>query len=137
VTRPRTGSAEALLELRAALVVECNQGRTVPCHVDPEPFTSEEITERAEAAAACRVCPVLIECARFALLNEESNHVWGGADVTRRPAAAMRWLEELVGEGASEVHADATKTAAVPRLLSPSLSVMRCNAKGTLGGGAS
>lgn len=59
-------------------------GVQVPCQVDPDPFTSENYRDRAEAAQACRWCPALDTCRRFAESNAESWHVWAGVDLTAR-----------------------------------------------------
>lgn len=45
-------------------------------------FTSEDSTERAEAAALCTGCPVLDLCAAAARSTREG-HVYGGKDRTR------------------------------------------------------
>lgn len=70
--------------LSQALDVLADTGRPTPCQIDPEPFVSEERTERAEAALACRSCPVLDLCLTYAELGNEPFHVWGGLQPTQR-----------------------------------------------------
>jgi hypothetical protein len=72
----------ALDALRAA-------GRTWPCRNDDR-FTSELRTERAEAAAACALCPVRRACRAYGQSAQESHHVWGGHDRTPRPPGRPR-----------------------------------------------
>ncbi len=73
--------------------------RRTPCSVDPNPFTSDDPDERAEATAACAACPVLIECAAFAYANHETAAVWAGVDLTgspgRRPRKRLERLLEV------------------------------------------
>lgn len=75
----------AWLDLAAELGDAVELGRSVPCLVDPDPFTSNDRGDRLEAAAACSPCPALVECARFALANGEPAWVWAGLDLTPRP----------------------------------------------------
>lgn len=63
-------------------------GRPVPCRVDPEPFTSENYRQRAEAAQACGACPLLNPCREYAQAQDERWHVWAGVD--RRPRPTKR-----------------------------------------------
>ncbi|MGB3761833.1 MAG: WhiB family transcriptional regulator [Ornithinimicrobium sp.] len=58
------------------------EGRSTPCRVDPEPFTSDDQDDRAEAAYACAGCPALIACGTYAETAREAHHVWGGIDRT-------------------------------------------------------
>lgn len=95
MTNPRPDAAAVIAvrsELLAQLQAAADRGRSTPCWVDPAPFTSELPAERHQAAAACRACPVLVECARFALVNEETHWVWAGVDLTptRGPGAPVR-----------------------------------------------
>lgn len=69
------------LALQLAIRDLNDDGRRVPCQVDPDPFTSEDKADRAEAAEACRHgCPVRLGCLRMAVANNEPAHVWGGHD---------------------------------------------------------
>jgi hypothetical protein len=75
-------AADAWLSLLLCLVELQEGGRSTPCLRDPEPFTSDDQRERAEAAAACAGCPALVECREFAEANAEPAHVWAGVDRT-------------------------------------------------------
>ncbi len=66
----------ALSEVLAALP------RPTPCQVDPAPFRSDHVAERREAAHACRACPALEECGRYADAARETWLVWAGRDRT-------------------------------------------------------
>lgn len=59
-----------------------SERRPVPCWSDPQPFTSEDRHDRAEAATACTRCPALAACRLFAETNPEPAHVWAGEDRT-------------------------------------------------------
>lgn len=118
----RPYEATQLLKPRAAaswlaLIAEIRdaeaRGRRTPCIVDPDPYTSDRHEERAEAAAACVVCPVLVECARFALANDERAYVWGGVDLSPRRGARRNpraELEQLLGEAGPVVTARSKPT---------------------------
>ncbi len=62
-----------------------------PCAGRDE-WTSDDWRVRRYAAAHCAGCPVLTECAAFAVANRETRGVWGGTDRTSRvkPAAPQR-----------------------------------------------
>lgn len=66
--------------LTRALLDLADKGRRTPCQLDPDPFTSDERHERAEAAEQCRPCAVLAVC--DAVGAGEGFHVWGGSDRT-------------------------------------------------------
>jgi hypothetical protein len=108
----RRGAVPALLDLFAQLSAAEDRGRPAPCRLDPDPYTSDDRTERREAAAACAVCPALIECGRFALANLERAHVWGGVDLTPNPGTAKgdarRRLVLLVDDGEGTRSTDPT-----------------------------
>lgn len=70
----------AFVELLHAQRELADAGRTWPCQIDPEPFTSDSRDERAEAAEACAGCPLLEPCGRYADAAEERHHVWAGVD---------------------------------------------------------
>lgn len=76
-----TNLGAVLTDLRAS-------GASVPCWVDPDPFTSEDPAERREAATACQWCPALPACRLFAATNGETAHVWAGID--RTPKASPK-----------------------------------------------
>lgn len=98
----RPQAMRAWFDLGCRLADADDEGRPAPCRIDPAPFTSEDRAERREAALACAPCPVLIECARFALVNGEGAYVWGGVDLSPcqgRPAGRARLLELLEVEG--------------------------------------
>lgn len=79
-TRDGAAAAWSILSTRLAESVEA--GRLAPCLVDPDPFTSDELEERSEAAAACAGCSARLHCAQFAILSGERDWVWGGVDLT-------------------------------------------------------
>ncbi len=66
--------------LNRALLNLADTDRRTPCQLDPDPFTSDDWHERAEAAEQCRPCPVLAAC--DAVGDLEKFHVWGGSDRT-------------------------------------------------------
>ncbi len=55
-----------------------------PCTADPPSWFADDPEVRAEAARACRRCPVIAECAAFAAANKETFGVWAGQDRTGR-----------------------------------------------------
>lgn len=83
VVRPE--AIRAWHHLGAALADLTDAGRTTPCSTDPDPFTSDDVHQRREAAAACVACPALTACRTFADHQGEAFGVWGGAD--RAPRA--------------------------------------------------
>ena len=66
--------------LTRALIDLADERRRTPCQLDPDPFTSDDWHERAEAAEQCRPCPVLAAC--DAVGAAEPAHVWGALDRT-------------------------------------------------------
>ncbi|WP_395659145.1 WhiB family transcriptional regulator [Nocardioides sp.] len=52
----------------------------MPCLSDPQSFTADKAKDRATAVRACRRCPAIEQCGRFADLNRERFYVWGGRD---------------------------------------------------------
>ena len=73
--------------LTRALLDLADVGLRTPCQLDPDPFTSEDWRERAEAAEQCHPCPALIACG--AVGATEPAHVWGGTDRTTTPRKQM------------------------------------------------
>lgn len=84
MTHPRTDVATAWLHLLDRVQALADENRATPCRIDPEPFTSDNHLDRAEAALACQPCPLRIQCGRYALANREPVGVWGGHDLTGR-----------------------------------------------------
>jgi|JI10StandDraft_1071094.scaffolds.fasta_scaffold387317_3 hypothetical protein len=74
--------------LTRALLDLADVGRRTPCQLDPDPFTSDDWHQRAEAAEQCQPCPVLAACDAVGAL--ERWHVWGGAERTPSPTRATR-----------------------------------------------
>lgn len=56
----------------------------LPCRPDPEPFFSTDPTERQYAATLCGPCPIRVQCAAYAIANDEQDGVWGGMDLAAR-----------------------------------------------------
>jgi hypothetical protein len=56
----------------------------LPCRTNPEPFFSDDPTERQYAAKQCHRCPLLLACMRHALAADEQHGVWGGVDFEAR-----------------------------------------------------
>ncbi|WP_326730260.1 WhiB family transcriptional regulator [Streptomyces phaeochromogenes] len=56
----------------------------LPCRNDPAPFFSTRATDRQYAAGLCGPCPIRLQCASYALDNDERAGVWGGIDLTAR-----------------------------------------------------
>lgn len=92
VSSPSTAIApqadSAWRALRHQVTQLLDAGGTTPCIREPAPFTSDSTIERTEAAIACRVCPVLLECAAFAWANDERRFVWAGVDMSPRRGGA-------------------------------------------------
>ncbi|MGM0697045.1 MAG: WhiB family transcriptional regulator [Actinomycetota bacterium] len=59
--------------------VRQDAGRT---WADPDAFLSDSSAMRAEAARACRRCPVRALCGEYAETADERFGVWGGQDRT-------------------------------------------------------
>jgi hypothetical protein len=64
------------------IIAVADQPAPVPCVVDPEPYTANWSSyKNADADSAfdlCVDCPLLQQCAAFAIANEEDFGVWGG-----------------------------------------------------------
>lgn len=57
----------------------------LPCRTaDPEIFFSKSATDREQAKALCRSCPIRDACAQYALDNRQLKGVWGGTTVADR-----------------------------------------------------
>lgn len=74
----RKAALPAWKALQAAL-----EDTVPPCTADPPSWFDDDPEVRAEAARACRRCPVITECAAFATANREPFGVWGGVDRTQ------------------------------------------------------
>lgn len=58
--------------------------------VDGEPFFPRAGDDGATARAACRSCPVVVDCLLYAIDNKQEHGIWGGAsEVSRRPLARL------------------------------------------------
>lgn len=57
-----------------------DEGRSTPCQLEPDRFTSEDRSERAAATALCATCPVRRRCSVYAEAQRERWGVWGGRD---------------------------------------------------------
>lgn len=82
--------AEALDAIHEALGAAVASGERIPCRTPgPALWTSEAHEERAEAAEACRACPILDPCraaGRF-----ERFGTWGGRDAgAKKPRQEAR-----------------------------------------------
>ena len=51
-------------------------------HLEINGWLSDDPQERAEAALACRSCPVIVECLAFAQAHRTTHGVYGGRDFT-------------------------------------------------------
>lgn len=63
------------------------------CKAAPELFHPSKYTPRSEVVAAlayCRACPVVTECASYALKNCEPYGIWGGMTETERKELLLR-----------------------------------------------
>lgn len=69
-------------QLVGQLTEAAEAGSWAPCLADPQPFTSDDVEDRAAAATACTWCPGRVACARFALAADVRAWVWGGVDIT-------------------------------------------------------
>lgn len=56
----------------------------LPCRLDPDAFFSTDPTERQYAATLCGPCPIRLQCASYAIANDEQDGVWGGMDLAAR-----------------------------------------------------
>jgi hypothetical protein len=52
-------------------------------------FFPERGQDTSEAYAVCRECPVRLQCLDLAILNQESDGIWGGIPAARR----KKWLK--------------------------------------------
>lgn len=79
-------------ELTRALLDLAGQGKRTPCQHPGvrDRWTSDSRDERAYAAAACRMCPVLAQCLTAADETRAAWHVWGGIDWTTTPRRTTR-----------------------------------------------
>jgi hypothetical protein len=73
--------------LSLALEAATHRGDRVPC-AGREEWVSEDHDDRAEAAIACRPCPVTSLCAAAADENREVWGVWAGVDRSTRSRKA-------------------------------------------------
>lgn len=61
-----------------------DDGRAPVCASRPDQWSSDaRPSARADAAEACRYCPIRSACDAFATTNFETHGVWGGTDRTR------------------------------------------------------
>lgn len=70
-----------------------HRGLVIPCRTDAGwLWTSEEATDRAEAARRCTAdaCPVIEQCGAAADASAERWHVWAGVDRQARPSRPRR-----------------------------------------------
>lgn len=58
----------------------------VPCRAaaDPSRWISDDPRTAAEAAEACRACPLLRECRAHARTSHEAGGIWGGESAASR-----------------------------------------------------
>lgn len=76
-------SAHTILTLAVEAALE--RGTRIPCRDRPE-WLSDDPEERAEAADACRPCPVIELCAEAAHSKPRQQFgVWAAKDYTRTP----------------------------------------------------
>jgi hypothetical protein len=70
-----------IAQLGRAVTDALSQGQAVPC-VGRDEWISEDLEERAEAAALCKPCPILAACASAAPSQRRvgSFGVWAGVD---------------------------------------------------------
>lgn len=96
-------------ERRRRVVVASSHGRTLVAH-DPDPswrsraacrgldpglFFPEIGETAAEAKAICAQCPVARQCLDFALVNAETEGVWGGVTPRARRPLRRALLREV------------------------------------------
>ncbi|MFF8447902.1 WhiB family transcriptional regulator [Streptomyces leeuwenhoekii] len=62
----------------------------LPCRTTPDLWFSTDPIERHDAAQQCRQCPLLLDCMRYALANDEQHGVWGGVDFEARGCGSDR-----------------------------------------------
>ncbi len=68
--------------LAEGLKTLAENGDLTPCQRDPDPFTSDDPDDRAEAALACHMCRLIDLWHEHAETTGERWHVWGGTDRT-------------------------------------------------------
>ena len=68
-------------QLALALADAIAQGHEIPCGTS-DGWLSDDADQRAEAAQACRHCPVIDLCADAGASTSERFGVWGGIDRT-------------------------------------------------------
>ncbi len=85
---------DALNRLLGATDTAIRAGQTLPCldtrelvtavtsSSDPNPWLSDDPDDRADAAQACRGCPVATECLTYAHVHRTTFGVYGGRDFT-------------------------------------------------------
>lgn len=72
--------------LTAALISLRDRDQRTPCQSrHRNRWTSDDAEDREWAAAACRLCPLVAECAAAAEETRERHYVWAGVDRTARP----------------------------------------------------
>lgn len=79
---------EAMDALSVALLALAERGELPACvrWPDGNPWLSEDVEIRAEAAQACTGCPVMAACDRAAVESQVTFGVWAGRDRTGRAA---------------------------------------------------
>lgn len=60
---------------------------------DPEAFFAEDRRERMRAKAACRACPVAVQCLSEALRDGLEDGIWGGLTPKDRRKAVRHGLD--------------------------------------------
>ena len=79
------------LALNDAIDQEAGQ---VPCRQAPDMYFPDKIGDGAGfdsshlkmAVNACRACPVINQCAEYAITHKETAGIWGGMTTTQRKA---------------------------------------------------
>lgn len=81
-------SARQRLEL--AIVAAAAERRRIPCgtYGTAAAWLSEDEAERAQAADACRYCPVILPCATAAIEGRERWGTWAGYDASTKTGRA-------------------------------------------------
>ncbi|NYI41244.1 WhiB family transcriptional regulator [Demequina lutea] len=80
----------ALIEATAERqVVPCFNGTDVPRMW----WTSDDQRQRAEAATACAICPVLTQCSQYGIDNPKEVGVYGGMSERQRVKVAREISE--------------------------------------------
>lgn len=63
-----------------------DEGRYTACQLYPDAWSADaRVSDRRQAAEACRHCPALAACATYADAAGERWHVWGGMDRANPP----------------------------------------------------